>query len=99
MRALGAEIEPNPVLAAERARGVGLLGLAGPAGELRKDVALDNAGRDSRQSSQGKKRYQGSKVAPGARDTLLAARVSAKYPIDATWVSPASVCRPRSPKV
>jgi len=36
------------------------------------------AGRASRQSSHGKKRYQGSNVAPGAREALSAARVSAR---------------------
>ena len=36
------------------------------------------AGRASRQSSQGKKRYQGSNVAPGVREALSAARVSTR---------------------
>src|SRR6202048_280295 len=40
--ALGAEIKPHPILAAERARGVRLLALGGPAREFGKDIALDN---------------------------------------------------------
>ena len=44
MRALGAEIQPDAILAAERARGVGLLGLRRPAREFGEDIALDDAG-------------------------------------------------------
>ena len=44
MRALGAEIQPDAILAAERARGVRLLGLGSPAREFGKDVALDDTG-------------------------------------------------------
>src|SRR5882724_2143445 len=45
MRALGAEIQPDAILAAERPRRVGLLGLLSPVRQFGKDIALDHAGR------------------------------------------------------
>src|SRR6266851_4899535 len=44
MRAVGAEIEPHPVLAAERARRLRRLALLGPSAELGQDVARDDLG-------------------------------------------------------
>src|SRR6266850_8251597 len=44
MRALGAEIQPDAILAAERPRRVGLLGLLSPVRQFGKDIALDHAG-------------------------------------------------------
>src|SRR5882672_2251421 len=44
MRALGAEIQPDAILAAECTCRVGLLGLLSPVRQFGKDVALDHAG-------------------------------------------------------
>src|SRR6267154_2554784 len=44
MRALGAKIQPDAILAAECACRVGLLGLLSPVRQFGKDVALDHAG-------------------------------------------------------
>src|SRR5882672_854107 len=44
MRALGAEIQPDAILAAECTCRVGLLGLLGPVRQFGKDIALDHAG-------------------------------------------------------
>src|SRR5712664_1254033 len=44
MRALGADIKPDAILAAERPRRVGLLGLLSPVRQFGKDIALDHAG-------------------------------------------------------
>src|ERR1700686_2801118 len=44
MLAAGAEIQPHAILAAQGARGVGLLALAGPVREFGQDVALDDGG-------------------------------------------------------